>query len=322
MDTPLEVVFVDCDDCIYYNDWATAKKITNAIAAYTEKIGVSKEEAYQLYKTHGTCLKGLLLQGKVDEPGTEEYLFHAHDIDYSDITPDSAMRSILEILTKRFDCWIFTASSSDHAKRCMERVGVGDLNWKGIIDTRTCKFETKHSDASFKAAMEAAGVTNPAGCMLLDDSRKNIEAAKRFGWRTVLVGKKDRDSGAPIACNAADVHLETLHTMPDILPELFDDSLEMKVSNGKNNGFYISAAKRFLQGGVSDDGEKRKLEPVRVLVITGVGAAIAAAAAAAAVVEAENLATIQKVETSSIDIGHGGGANYSRERIRIVLRRV
>mgnify|MGYP006155002369 CR=1 FL=1 len=44
---PSAVLFIDCDDCIYQNKWATAKKITESIAAYTAKLGVSKDEAYR-----------------------------------------------------------------------------------------------------------------------------------------------------------------------------------------------------------------------------------------------------------------------------------
>ena len=49
-------VFFDCDDCCYQNEWATAQKITLAISDYTEQLGVSKDQAYQLYKTHGELI--------------------------------------------------------------------------------------------------------------------------------------------------------------------------------------------------------------------------------------------------------------------------
>ena len=45
-------------------------------------------------------------------------------------------------------------------------------------------------------AFAAAAV---AGCVLLDDSVRNIQRAKAMGWRTVLVGKVERDSGAALA---------------------------------------------------------------------------------------------------------------------------
>ena len=44
-----------------------------------------------------------------------------------------------------------------------------------------------------------------------------------MGWRTVLVGKVDRDTGAPIPTPAAaDVHVESLHSLPAELPEIFE----------------------------------------------------------------------------------------------------
>lgn len=76
-------------DCLYQNQWATAAKITKSISSYTEKLGVSPERAYELYKTHGTCLKGLLLENLIDmDTGAEDFLHAAHDINYDDIGLD------------------------------------------------------------------------------------------------------------------------------------------------------------------------------------------------------------------------------------------
>ena len=176
------------------------------------------------------------------------------------------------------------ASTREHALRCMARVGVADLPWRGIIDTRTCRLETKHSPSSFQAcnpmssrpttlrgpgrspmhsglqlyatlcipactralrracvlrvhsivrartpctrtaaqaAMDAAGVQDPSACTLCDDSVKNIVAAHAFGWRTVLVGTNDRDSGLPLQCEAADLIVPSLHSLAEVAPELF-----------------------------------------------------------------------------------------------------
>ena len=62
----------DCDDCCYQNEWRTAAKITDAIAGYTARLGLSKERAYALYKAHGTCLKGMLVEGVIAEANVEE----------------------------------------------------------------------------------------------------------------------------------------------------------------------------------------------------------------------------------------------------------
>ena len=215
----VEALFLDCDDCLYQNNWATAKKITASIASYTVKLGVDKDKAYSLYKTHGTCLKGMLVEGFIDDAGVEEFLHAVHDIEYSDIAPDPKLRAVLaKVKTPQ---WIFTASTREHARRCMERLGVHDLPWRGIIDTRSCKLETKHSRSSFEAAMRMANVTDPKACVFCDDSVKNIVAAKAVGWRTVLVGLYDRDTGAPLVCEAADHQIASLHSLPSVVPECF-----------------------------------------------------------------------------------------------------
>ena len=214
-----QALFIDCDDCLYQNNWATAQKITESIGAYTESIGVSTERAYELYKRHGTCLKGLLLEGLIDDAGVETFLHDVHLIDYSDIAPDPTLARTLA----RVDVpmWVFTASTREHAQRCLDRIGLAGLPWRGIIDTRSCRLETKHSASSFAAAMAAAGVDDPAACVFCDDSVKNIVAARRVGWRTVLVGTRERDTGEPIVCDDADHHIASMHDLPDELPELF-----------------------------------------------------------------------------------------------------
>ena len=57
----VEYVFMDCDDTLYQNDWQTAKRIKDAIQAYCAKeFDFDDEKAFELYKTYGTCLRGLL----------------------------------------------------------------------------------------------------------------------------------------------------------------------------------------------------------------------------------------------------------------------
>lgn len=211
-------VFLDCDDCLYRNEWATAKRITASIAKYTsEKLGVSSEQAYGFYKKYGTCLKGLLVEGIIDEAGVEAFLREVHDIDYGDIAPDPKLRSLLQAVTRAKPTWIFTASVREHAQRCLEAIGIADLPFCGIIDTRDCQLETKYAASSFEAAMRIAGAADPTTCLFADDSIKNVVAAKKMGWLTVLVGLQDRDTGARIECPEADAHLASLRDIAQLL---------------------------------------------------------------------------------------------------------
>jgi hypothetical protein len=188
---------------------ATAAKLTDSIAAYTAKLGVSKDRAYELYKTHGTCLKGLLEEGLIDKSaGVEDFLQAAHDINYDDITSDAevplpvpASQPERHLNTTCGLSLLACAAAPTSAERAGEtdldlhRVDSGAcrplrrcsghcgpsvqrcgrqsaailgprkrlatspaLTAAGIIDTRTCELETKHSPSSFNAAMAAAGV--------------------------------------------------------------------------------------------------------------------------------------------------------------------
>jgi putative hydrolase of the HAD superfamily/pyrimidine and pyridine-specific 5'-nucleotidase len=221
----VEAVFIDCDDTLYQNNGTTMDKITDAMAAWTHRnLGVTREETYQLYKTYGSSVRGLLVEGKIDEAGAEKFLRAAHKIDYSDISPDPRLRSVLERICApgRPPCYIFTASAAEHAERCLKRLGLADLGWAGIIDTRSCKFETKYSKSSFEIAMATAGVSSPAACLFFDDCVRNIKAARDVGWRPVLVGMTDcDDAGTAGGCPEAAFYADSLHHLPDLVPELF-----------------------------------------------------------------------------------------------------
>jgi len=72
--------------------------------------------------------------------------------------------------------------------------------------------------------------------------------------------------------------------------------VEMKVTTKRGPGFYAKSAGSFLEGVTDKDGVKK--EPVKELVISGVGDAINTAAVAATSVEKAGLGKIEHIETS------------------------
>ena len=122
-----------------------ADKITKSISAYTAKLSVSPEKAYELYKTHGTCLKGMLAEGLIDkDSGVEEFLHEVHLIDYSDIASDPELAAVLGRITKPA-MWVFTASTVEHATRCIEAVGLTQLPIKGRLRPAMAPFRIRHT---------------------------------------------------------------------------------------------------------------------------------------------------------------------------------
>lgn len=217
------VIFFDCDDCLYKNDWRVAQLLTAKIDSFcSDKLSMRSGHAYELYKKWGTCLRGMQQENIIDDVLLEEYLEYAHDIPlHEHIAPDPELRKMLESLDPQIPKWVFTASTKPHAMRCLELLGIHDL-FQGIIDVRAVEWVTKHDDDAYKRAMEVAGFSgHPNSCLFLDDSTSNMKAAKRVGWRTVLVGRHARDSGEFIECDDADHAIDKIHELEELLPHLF-----------------------------------------------------------------------------------------------------
>ena len=127
--------------------------------------------------------KGLIAEGLIAEEETEAFLRAAHDIDSRAILQDDSLRITIETIRPDIKRLVFTASTREHALRCLDRVGISQLFGGKIIDTRVCGLDSKHDESSFRAAMAYAGATEPSGCLLIDDSVKNIERAKKWDGR-------------------------------------------------------------------------------------------------------------------------------------------
>jgi len=220
---PVEVIFFDCDDTLYFDGWKTADQLTHKIDEWCVSHGLKPGQAYELYKQYGTALRGLLAEGYLDDTpeAIDGFLRDVHDIPVGKLlSRDTKLREILEKMDPAIPKYIFTASVADHARRCLRALGIEDI-FVDIIDCKRCDFESKHSEHSFRVAMEVAGVSNPERCLFLDDSLTNIRSGRQMGWRSVLVGRIGRDCGKPVTSEHAELEIDRIHEAPDVLPELF-----------------------------------------------------------------------------------------------------
>jgi len=216
-------IFFDCDDTLYFDGWETANQLTKKIDEWCTGHGLKPGQAYELYKQYGTALRGLLAEGYLEdtEDAIDGFLKDVHDIPIDDLLQrDSELREILLAIDPSIPKYIFTASVSHHAVRCLKALGIDDL-FDDIIDCKRCDFESKHSEHSFRVAMEVARISDPERCLFLDDSLTNIHSARLIGWRSVLVGRVGRDCGEPVSSEHAELEIERIHDMRDVLPELF-----------------------------------------------------------------------------------------------------
>ena len=219
-------VFFDCDDCLYFDGWGVARGLTERIERRcVDRVGLPEGEAYRMYKEHGTALKGLLAEGHMDncDRAIDEYLRDVHDLPIGNmLSRDDELRKMLLRMDPAVPRFVFTASVREHAERCLKALGVSDL-FVDIIDVKTCGLATKHSAEAFRAAMKVADIEEdcPEACVFLDDSPRNIEAAREMGWRSVLVGLRGRDCGRRVSSEHAEHDINRIHDLPSVLPELF-----------------------------------------------------------------------------------------------------
>tara|TARA_B100000795_G_C22611509_1_gene365271 strand:+ start:68 stop:778 length:711 start_codon:yes stop_codon:yes gene_type:complete len=233
MTTPTSVVFFDCDDCLYQNNWQTAGLLTARIDEFcVSQLNLPTGKAYDLYKKHGTCLKGLTEESLMEntEEAINRFLEYCHDVPLTDIVPDLELRAM--ILSVQRPRWVFTASVESHARRCLEALGISDC-FLGIIDCKAVGLVTKHSKEAFEKAMEIAQVTDPSLCYFVDDNNKNIKTAKEMGWKTGCVGPERGSSGESLGeqkvqrvCEGADHVMESVLDMKNVWSELFVPSKE------------------------------------------------------------------------------------------------
>lgn len=228
----VEVLFFDCDDTLYQNGWRTAERLKKSIDEFTtHELHLAPDVSYRLYKEHGTALRGLIKEHLLPEDQVERYLGKVHDVSLEDITPRPALREMLLRLghKRRF---VYTASTREHAMRCLHIIGIADL-FEDVIDCRAVGLHTKHDPMSFVLAMKRANVADPALCMMLDDSTRNLETAKSLGLVTCLVGTKERESGRAIQCASADIMVDDLLELPRVAPGLFDAGPQGAAGTGK-----------------------------------------------------------------------------------------
>lgn len=210
----LDTIFFDLDSTLYSESCGLWQEIRGRIDLYLlTRMGFNPAEISairrDLFIHYGTTLRGLQANYNVD---TADYLAFVHDLPlHHYLAPDPQLRRML--LEIPHHCWIFTNSDAAHARRVMEILGISDC-FEGIIDVWAMDPLCKPLEGAYKLALQAAGVTDPSACALLDDSIRNLTPAHQLGFFTVLVGENGHHPNA-------DRSLADIHNLPRVVPEFF-----------------------------------------------------------------------------------------------------
>nr|AAM65114.1 unknown [Arabidopsis thaliana] len=243
-----DCLLFDLDDTLYPLSSGIARECGNNIKDYmTEKLGIPKDKIVELsdllYKNYGTTMAGLRAIGY--EFDYDEYHSFVHGrLPYDNIKPDLVLRSLLLSLPLRKV--IFTNADRVHAAKALKKLGLEDC-FEGIICFETLNLMhtnaasnnseifdivghfnrsepvgslpktpvvCKPSESAIEKALEIANI-DPNRTLFFEDSVRNVQAGKRVGLYTVLVGKSTKVKGADYA-------LENIHNMKEAIPELWE----------------------------------------------------------------------------------------------------
>lgn len=248
-----DCLLFDLDDTLYPLNSGLAAQCRKNIGDYMlENLGIEESKISDmcnlLYKNYGTTMAGLRAIGY--RINYDDYHSFVHGrLPYENLKPDPVLRQILLSIPIRK--LIFTNADEIHTAKVLRKLGLEDC-FEGIIcfetlnaneennlsedgkeNNRSNIFDIighfsrsqpntelpktavlcKPSESAMIRALSIAKI-NPQRTIFFEDSIRNIQAGKRIGLHTVLVGSSQRMKGADHA-------LVCLHNMREALPELW-----------------------------------------------------------------------------------------------------
>ncbi|KAI0251283.1 pyrimidine 5-nucleotidase, partial [Lactifluus subvellereus] len=216
------VAFFDIDNTLYSASSQIAQAMGVRIHAYMASLGLSDEEASELkshyYTQYGLTVRGLRRHYGVDPLDFDEKCDGSLPLEEM-LEPNPHMRQLLvDIDRSKCRVWALTNAYRTHAERVLNILGLRD-QIEGLVfcDYQEEDFTCKPEAAFYRKAMQQAGVKDLRKCLFVDDSRSNVEAAKRFGWTRCVHFREEEEpsseDGIPV--------IEDLQQLREVWPDIF-----------------------------------------------------------------------------------------------------
>ncbi len=208
-------LLIDLDETVYSPNCGIWEAISQRMEQFMfEELHLTREEIpglrKQLYQQYGTTLRGLQVTRQVDE---RAFIDFVHDVPMDQLLlPDQELGEMLRRYSQRKI--IFTNADRNHAGRVLQRLQIADC-FSGIIDIYDIAPYCKPMPEAYQAALRLAGETRAEQCVFIDDSPRNLAAARALGFFTVQVGAPKPGFQHPEA--AAHVRISRLIDLPTVL---------------------------------------------------------------------------------------------------------
>jgi putative hydrolase of the HAD superfamily len=187
----LTTLLMDLDNTLYPADCGLLQRVDDRINAYLgEWLSLSVEEARALRRryieTHGTTLQGLRTEHALD---VEAFLAYAHD--HVPIEEHLVIDTELDAALAAIDLEkvVFTNAPRRWATRVLEFLQLTG-HFRDVCDLEFMEYQSKPLPEAFERVLRHLG-RRPEECLLVDDTPRNLVAAKALGIRTILIGPEE-----------------------------------------------------------------------------------------------------------------------------------
>lgn len=217
----LKFVLFDLDGTLYTRDSGLLQEIGRRIQTWLcDHLGLTWDEAARLrsdyFTQYGTTLNGLIAKGEVD---TRDYLTFVHAIPVEAyLKPDPALGAMLAALPLRRV--IYTNATTEYTWRVLHALGVTD-QFERVISIEDTGLRNKLYRDAYERALALLGVEG-SECIMVEDSARNLQAAKALGMTTVLVGQDGSRPKNSIYDGSVDYVMETLLELDQVVQSLLN----------------------------------------------------------------------------------------------------
>ena len=202
----------DLDNTLYPASNGLMGEVSVRMTQFVAQVlGVATDEALieqkQLFRKHGTTLRGLMEKYAVDPWSFMDFV---HQVNYDQVDPSPRLADALRALPGRKI--VFTNASTSHAERVLGRLGI-DNQFAGVFDVAAATWLPKPNPTAYQTLIERHQIT-PARAVMVEDMAPNLEPAATLGMTTVWI--HHRDAQAPAWTMPSDDNDYVHHKIADL----------------------------------------------------------------------------------------------------------
>lgn len=188
----IKYILFDLDETLYPRVAGLMKEISRRISLYMEdKMGLDPAQVSRLrqeyYERYGTTMRGLQINYEIDP---DDYLSYVHDIPLEEyIQPNGALDLVLSSI--KLEKIVFTNASEEHARRVLRVLGI-EHHFSRVVDIRALNYLSKPNLEAYQCILDILGASGRE-CLIVEDSIRNLQEAKKLGMVTILVDGKPEE---------------------------------------------------------------------------------------------------------------------------------